>query len=223
MSRRSTVYAIPEAIREELDRCIVAAGLGRYAEHAAWLADQGYAVSESALKRYGKRLKLSADKDAALAREKRAAVVARVREAAVLARAVNEAAGDDPLAVPEKTAELLIARLYEIAAAGGIDAKTLQAITRSLNDSLRTVAAIRSERDEVRAQAAREAKARAVGEGERKGLRPAAAAAFRALIQDNDPTPLDTLMRIRRDVYGIHEDGDDCGVNPVAPPTAHRS
>ena len=57
MPRRSSVYTLDESVRAELDRRIVAAGFGRYAEHAAWLAGQGYAIGESAIQRYGKRLR----------------------------------------------------------------------------------------------------------------------------------------------------------------------
>ena len=74
-------------------------------------------------------------------------------------------------------------RLYEIAASEDIDAKTLQAISRSLNDSLRAVSAIRSEREEVRQQALREARQRAGAEMQRRGLSPDASAAIRAAIE----------------------------------------
>ena len=187
MPPRSSVFTLPEDTREALDRRIMAAGFGGYEAHTAWLAEQGHAISESALKRYGKSLRRSAERDAALASEKTAAVVARVREAAELARAVNEAAGDDPLAVPEKTAELLMARLYEVAANEDIDAKTLQAISRSLNDSLRTIAHIRSERGEARKEALREARAEAGAEVKRRGLSPEAVAMLRSAIEGGDP------------------------------------
>lgn len=52
-------------------------------------------------------------------------------------------------------------RLYEIAAREDTEAMTLQAISRSLNDGLRAVSAIRSEREEVRKQALRDAQQRA--------------------------------------------------------------
>ena len=209
MPPRSSVFTLPEDTREALDRRIMAAGFGGYEAHTAWLAEQGHAISESALKRYGKRLKRSAERDAALASEATAAVVARVRQAAEMARAINEAAGGDPLAVPEKTTELLMGRLYELAATEQIDAKTLQAITRSLNESLKTLSALRGERDEERRRGLSEAKDRAVEEGRRRGVSPMAVGALRSLIEDGDGAPLDTLRRIRRDVYGIHDDPGD--------------
>ena len=163
MPPRSTVYTLDESVRAELDRRIVAAGFGRYADHAAWLAGQGYAISEAAIQRYGKRLRRSAERDTAQASEDAAAVIGRIRHSTEMARAINEAAGDDPLAMSARAAELCMVRLYEIAAREDIDAKTLQAISRSLNDSMRAVSAIRSEREEVRKQALREARQRAGG------------------------------------------------------------
>ena len=183
MPRRSTVYTLDEAVRAELDRRIIAAGFGRYADHAAWLTGQGYALSEAAIQRYGKHLRRSAESDSARASEATAAAIARVRQTGALAWAMNGAAGDDPLAMSARVAEMCMVRLYEIAAKEDIDVKTLQAITRSLNDSLRAVAAIRSEREEVRQQALREARKRAGVEMERRGLSPEAAAAIRAAIE----------------------------------------
>ena len=187
MPPRSTVYTVDDSVRAELDRRIIAAGFGRYADHAAWLAGQGYTISEAAIQRYGKRLRRSAELDTVRASEGAAAVIARIRHSTEMARAINEAAGDDPLAMPARAAELCMVRLYEIAAKEDIDAKTLQAISRSLNDSLRAVSSIRSEREEVRKQALREAGKRAAAEMRRRGLSPEGAAAIRAAIQGEPP------------------------------------
>ena len=193
MPRRSTVYTLDEAVRATLDRRIVAAGFGRYADHAAWLAGQGYALSEAALQRYGKRLRRSAECDTARSSEAAASAIARIRHSTEMTRAINEAAGDDPLAMSARAAELCMVRLYEIAAREDIDAKTLQAISRSLNDSLRAMAAIRSEREEVRKEALREARTRAGVEMKRRGVSPEATAAIRAAIEgapdDAEPEP----------------------------------
>ncbi len=193
MPPRSTVYTLDESVRAALDRRIVAAGFGRYADHAAWLSGQGYAISEAAIQRYGKRLRRSAERDTARASEAAAGAIARIRHSTEMARAINEAAGDDPLAMSARAAELCMVRLYEIAASEDIDAKTLQAISRSLNDSLRAVTAIRSEREEVRKEALREARQRAGAEMKRRGLSPDATAAIRAAIEgapdDAEPEP----------------------------------
>ena len=182
MPPRSTVYTLDEPVRAALDRRIAAAGFGRYADHAAWLAAQGYAISEAAIQRYGKRLRRSAERDSARASEMAAGAIARIRHSTEMARAINEAAGDDPLALSARAAELCLVRLYEIAASEDIDARTLQAVSRSLNESLRAVTAIRSEREEVRKEALREARQRAGAEMKRRGLSADTAAAIRAAV-----------------------------------------
>ena len=190
MARRSTVYTLDEATRAELNRRIVAAGFGRYAEHAAWLAGQGHTISEAALQRYGKRLRHGAERDGARVSEAAAGAIARVRQSSELARAMNGAAGDDPLAMSAQAVELCTVRLYELAAREDIDVRTLQAITRSLNESLRAMAAIRSERDEVR-----KARTGAGAEMMRPGLSAETAAAIRAAIEG---VPPDFEERARR-------------------------
>ncbi len=199
MPRRSTVYTLDEATRAALDRRIAAAGYGRYADHAAWLAEQGYAIGEAALQRYGKRLRHDAERRGAEASAAAAGAIARIRHSTEMARAIDEAAGDDPLAMSARAAELCTARLCEIAAREEIDAGTLQAVLRSLNDSLRAVAAIRSEREEVRKEALREARQRAGAEMQQRGLSPAATAAIRAAIEG---VPDDFEERAER--QGLH-------------------
>lgn len=178
MARRSTIYSLDEATRAELDRRIVGAGFGGYAEHAAWIAGQGHALSVSAIQRYGKRLRRRVERDQARTLEATAAVAARVRHAGEVARAIYDAAGDDPLALPERTAELLMARFYEIATEENIDARTLQTVARSLSDSLKAVAAIRGERDESRQKARKD-------DGMGFDLRAATFAAIEANIQQS--------------------------------------
>ena len=126
--RRSTVYTLTEGLREELDRRIIAAGFGRYADHAAWLAGEGRTLSLAALQRYGRRLQRSVEQDGVKAREAASAAIARVRQTTEIARAIEGAAGD-PLDISARTASLCMARLYELAASEDIDARTLQAIS----------------------------------------------------------------------------------------------
>ena len=49
MPARSAVGQLPEEIRDELNRRLVENGFAGYAALAAWLADQGYKVSKSAV------------------------------------------------------------------------------------------------------------------------------------------------------------------------------
>ena len=182
MPPRSTVYRLDAAIRAELDGRIAAAGYGDYADHAAWLAEKGYALSQAAIQRYGKRLKALMDREFVRTAGAADAVIGRIRHAAEMAQAVNGIVGDDPLAMSERTAELCMARLYEIAAREEIEPKTLQAISKSLNDSLRTIAGARGQRSEDRRIALEEAKAKVVAVARERGLPADIAAALRKAI-----------------------------------------
>ena len=193
MPPRSTVYTLDEVTRADLDRRIVAAGFGGYADHAAWLSGQGHAVSAHVLQRYGKRLRRTVDADSARATEATAAAVARIRQTTELAHACANAGGGDPVAIAEKSAEAVMLRLFELTGREDVDAKTLQTITRAVNETLRSIAAIREE------QSLRAASNRAGKEMKKRGLTPETAKAIRDAIE----TPQDVLTQIRRDVYGI--------------------
>ncbi|MEL7170786.1 MAG: DUF3486 family protein [Bacteroidota bacterium] len=54
MPPRSKVLDLPTGVKEELDRRLVAGGFQDYSGLAAWLAEQGYELSRSAVHRYGK-------------------------------------------------------------------------------------------------------------------------------------------------------------------------
>ena len=137
MPPRSTVYTLPEPVREALDRRIIAAGFGRYADHAAWLAGQGHAISLAALQRYGRRLRDGVERDRAGAREAAATMTARIHRSNEMARAIDEATDDDPLALPERAVGMCLLRICEAATEEDIDPRTLQAAGRLLNDCLR--------------------------------------------------------------------------------------
>ena len=122
MGRRSTVYSLPGATREELNRRIVAAGFGGYDDHAAWLAEEGHAISASAVKRYGKRLRRTAEADAARSGDK------------------------DPLAVAERTAGLAIDRLHDIVSAEGGGPNTLRDALAALDHAVRVISTARAQR-----------------------------------------------------------------------------
>ncbi len=210
MPPRSTIYNLSQETREDLDFRIVASGFGRYADHAAWLAGRGQAVSVAALQRYGRNLRKRVDADASLQSAATAAAIARIRHSAEMARALRQASGDDPLAISEQAAEVVIARIYEIATREDIDAKTLQGIVRSLNDSLRAVAAIRSEKDETaRQQARHEAERRMSADGRKHGVSAVVIDAFRHVIEGG-PEPAG-------EVKGISDETDAAIMDVLAP------
>jgi phosphohistidine phosphatase SixA len=55
MPRRSTLNNLPEEIRSELDRQLIAKGFADYHALAKWLADQGFEISKSSIQRYGSK------------------------------------------------------------------------------------------------------------------------------------------------------------------------
>lgn len=56
-ARHSTVLALPENVRNALNARLRDKSYGGFDESKTWLLEQGYAISRSALGRYGRRLK----------------------------------------------------------------------------------------------------------------------------------------------------------------------
>ena len=194
MPPRSTVYTLPEPVRDALDRRLIAAGFGRYADHAAWLAGEGHAIGPAALQRYGRRLRDSVERDHAGAREAAATMTARIHRSNEMARAIDKATGDDPLALPERAVDMCLVRICEAASEEDIDARTLQAAGRLLNDCLRAVEFIRSEREEARIRALRASMGGAGAGGKRGGMSKEVAAEIRRVIEGH-PEDCDGPMR----------------------------
>jgi hypothetical protein len=72
MPARSAVGQLPEEIRDELNRRLVESGFAGYADLAAWLRDQGFQVSKSAVHRHGSELERQFDEAMADVRRTRA-------------------------------------------------------------------------------------------------------------------------------------------------------
>lgn len=72
MPARSAVGQLPEEIRDELNRRLVESGFSGYSDLAAWLRDQGYQVSKSAVHRHGSELERQFDEAMADVRRTRA-------------------------------------------------------------------------------------------------------------------------------------------------------
>lgn len=72
MPARSAVGQLPEEIRDELNRRLVESGFSGYADLAAWLREQGYQVSKSAVHRHGSELERQFDEAMADVRRTRA-------------------------------------------------------------------------------------------------------------------------------------------------------
>ena len=109
-------------------------------------------------------------------------MTARIHRSNEMARAIDEATDDDPLALPERAVGMCLLRICEAATEEDTDARTLQAAGRLLNDCLRGMEFIRSEREEARKRALR-ASWGGAGADERRGLSPELAAAIRLVIE----------------------------------------
>jgi len=53
MPQRSKVHALPETVKSDLDKKLVAGGFADYVALSEWLKQQGYEISKSSLHRYG--------------------------------------------------------------------------------------------------------------------------------------------------------------------------
>lgn len=82
MGRRSSVYELPPELREQLNARLVQQGFGGYSDLVAWLDEQGYRLSRSAVHRYGSELEQEYE-----------SAMGDVRRASELARAYT---ADDP-------------------------------------------------------------------------------------------------------------------------------
>lgn len=139
MPRRSSVLALPAAMRAELDARIIESGFADYAKHAAWCAERGHPCSESVLQRYGQRMKRGHDEEAARLRGATAEKLARVRATMEVAREVRRLQAGDVLAVPEQAAHMLMARVFELSMQEGMGAKDIQALARTLREMFAAV------------------------------------------------------------------------------------
>ena len=83
MGMRSAISGLPDEVRQELERRVVASGYsGRYEEHAAWLRGLGFAISHHMVRRYEEHMR----REVAERRLRRDAVEASLRHADARAR-----------------------------------------------------------------------------------------------------------------------------------------
>lgn len=106
MARRSSIDLLPEAVRQELERRLLAQAFGGYEALADWLAEQGFEISKSAVHRFGQRF------------EERAQALRMVTEQA---RALVEAAPDDESAVSEALIRLTQEKCFTLLLDAEID------------------------------------------------------------------------------------------------------
>lgn len=99
MTKRSAVLALPEDVRGELERQLVARAFSDYRGLAAWLEDRGFEISKSALHRYGQEFE---DRVEAL------------RTATHQAKLIVESTPDDEGAVSEALMRLVQEKIFQL-------------------------------------------------------------------------------------------------------------
>lgn len=182
MPPRSSVYALPQEVRDRLNARLVESGFGDYSALSAWLAEQGYEISRSAVHRYGRELESEYE-----------AAMGDVKRATELARAYAEADPDDGAALTGSIARMaqeallrIMLSLRKAEAAGAADtaemAKHMSKVSRALADLGRVTLSHAKHAAAVRREVAAEVADRAEAVGARQGVSPEAIAALRAAI-----------------------------------------
>ena len=98
MAQRSSVEQLPEAVRHALERKLAENGFGNYTELTAWLNQQGFEISRSAVHRYGQKV------------ERRFASIKASTEAA---RLIAESASDESDTRSEALMAMVQTELFE--------------------------------------------------------------------------------------------------------------
>jgi ribosomal protein S9 len=99
MPARSKVTCLPEPIRAELDKRLITTGFSDYSSLEAWLQEQGFEISRSAIHRYGQEFE-----------EK----IMAIKVATEQAKAIAEAAGDEEGAMNEALIRLIQQKSFDV-------------------------------------------------------------------------------------------------------------
>ncbi len=98
MGRQSSITALPEPVRDALNRELSARNFSGYEALEDWLHDQGFEISKSAIHRYGQKI------------ERRMAAIKASTEAAKM---IVDAAGDDQDARSESVIALVQTDIFD--------------------------------------------------------------------------------------------------------------
>jgi hypothetical protein len=190
MSPRSKVYELPPDLRAELDRRLIDSGFGGYRDLAAWLNEQGYQIGKSALHTYGSALEQDFE-----------TTMASVQRTQQMAVAFAEANPDERGALVGATARIASETLLRITLAmnkmeddPAQAAKLMPGIARALGDLGRLTISQEKWAQDLREQAAAEARAEAAAKLDAMASTDAKRGGTL------DPA---TLRRIREEIYGI--------------------
>jgi phosphohistidine phosphatase SixA len=99
MPKRSKIAGLPDSIKADLNKRLVRGGFSNYEKLAAWLQEQGFEISRSAVHRYGQAF------------EER---LAAIKIATEQAQAIAEAVGDDEGAMNEALIRLVQEKSFDV-------------------------------------------------------------------------------------------------------------
>lgn len=99
MPQRSKVLTLPEPVKAELDKKLVAGGFTDYIALSDWLKEQGYEISKSSLHRYGTEF------------EQR---LSAIKIATDQAQAIADTIGDDQGALGEALTRLIQEKTFQL-------------------------------------------------------------------------------------------------------------
>lgn len=156
MPPRNAIFTLPPELRDQLNAKLVQSGFGDYTGLSAWLQEQGWEISKSAVHRYGQ----------ALASEYEAAM-ADVKKATELARAYAADDADDGAALTGAIARMaqesllrILLALRKAEQAGEHEpqemAKHMSQVSRALADLGRVTISHAKHASAIRAQLAQE-------------------------------------------------------------------
>lgn len=172
MPPRSSIYALPEEVRADLDGELVRRGFGGYQQLTDWLLDKGYEISRSALHRYGSELEADFER-----------TMGEVQRTSQMARAFAQGNTDERGAMVGATARIASESLLRITMALRSSeenpaelAKLMPNISRSLAELGRLTISQEKWSIELQQQAAAEARAKATAESAARAEQAAAKA-----------------------------------------------
>jgi len=174
MPRRSAVLSLPETLKAELDRRLVASGFAGYEQLSAWLAEHGQSIGKSSIHRYGEQF------------EQRIRSLKLVTEQA---RAIVAESPDHENAVGDALARLVQEKLFAVLMDLQVDPEQIDIhkIGRLIADLGRATISQKKWAAEARQAAIAEVKSKIDGL-ERSGTRT---------------LDKETLRAIREEVYGL--------------------
>lgn len=178
MPARSKVEGLPDDIRVELDRRLVAGAFSGYAQLADWLTEQGHPISHAAVHRHGAQLERK---------------IEAIRVATEQAKALVAGSPDSEGAFSEATIRMAQERIFQLLKTAGDDAnfKEVTAAAKAIAEMARASISVAAERRQAREEALQKVDSK---------LQAAEDAA------DASDDPREVIARIRRDIYGIHDD-----------------